>query len=98
VLQKRMYKVISPMEGRDGAKWWMRCGSGFTNKDDSINIYLNALPLTSKDGQVTLQLRELSEEDLRQNAEKRAQHPSPRSLTAGGVGSAARRVQDSIPF
>jgi hypothetical protein len=93
VLQKRMYKVISPIEGRDGHKWWLRCGSGFVNKDESINVYLNALPLTTKDGQVTLQLRELTEEDLRQSAEKRASF-APRS----GPGSASLPVQDSIPF
>jgi hypothetical protein len=89
-----MYKVISPMEGRDGAKWWLRCGSGFVNKDDSINIYLTALPLNTKDGQVTLQLRELTEEDLRQSAEKRASYQSRTS----GPGSASMPVQDSIPF
>ena len=94
MLQKRMFKVISPMEGRDGAKWWLRCGSAFTNKDESINIYLNALPLGFEKGQVTLQLRELTEEDLRQNAERREKHSSSRS----GAGSATHAVQDSIPF
>ena len=42
MLQKRMFKVISPIE-KNGNKWWMRCGSGFENKDASINLYLNAL-------------------------------------------------------
>lgn len=96
MLQKRMYKVISPMEARDGGKWWMRCGSAFTNKDESINIYLNALPLQMKDGSVTLQIRELTEEDLRQRDEKRASYAS-RAVTAG-AGSASPMVQDSIPF
>ena len=95
MLQKRMFKVISPMETRDGGKWWMRCGTAFTNKDDSINLYLNALPLQMKDGQVTLQIRELSEEELRQRDDKRASYGSRPS--AGG-GSASPMVQDSIPF
>ncbi len=94
MLQKKMYKVISPMETRDGGKWWMRCGSGFTNKDDSINVYLNALPLATKDGQVTLQIRELSEEDLRHRDEKRSSYGARPS----GAGSASMPVKDSIPF
>src|SRR5450432_4083166 len=37
---KKMFKVLCPMEGKNGHKWWMRLGTGFPNKDDSINIYL----------------------------------------------------------
>lgn len=70
---KRMYKVISPIERRDGGKFWMRCGSAYTNKDESINIYLDAVPVGKE---VTLQLRELTEEELRERAEKRASFAS----------------------
>jgi hypothetical protein len=55
-----MFKVISPIEKKGGGQWWMRVGSAFTNKDDSINIYLDAWPKNFQ-----LQLRELDEEDLR---------------------------------
>ena len=79
---KRMFKVISPMEKRDGGTWWLRCGSGFVNKDNSINIYLDALPISSKGGGVTLQLRELSEDELRESREKRA---STSSYSARGT-------------
>ena len=97
MLQKRMFKVICPIEGRDGGNtWWMRCGTGFTNKDESINLYLNALPLQIKDGQVKLQIRELTEEELKQRDDKRSSFGS-RSVTAGS-GSASPMVQDSIPF
>src|SRR5262245_26926533 len=60
VFQKRMFKVICPIEKRGGGTYWMRMGTGFTNKDDSINIYLDALPKNFQ-----LQLREMDEEDLR---------------------------------
>ena len=52
----------------------MRCGSAFVNKDNSINVYLDALPLVAqKDGHgVTIQLREYTEEEVRERAEKRA--------------------------
>jgi hypothetical protein len=91
VLQKRMFKVITPMEGRDGAKWWLRCGTGFTNKDESINMYLNCLPLGK--GEITLQLRELTEEDLRSRDDKRAQSASARAAAAP-----AQQALDAVPF
>jgi hypothetical protein len=56
----KRYKVLSPILKQDGTTFWMRVGTAFTNKDDSINLYLDVLP---KDGK--LQLRELDEEDLR---------------------------------
>jgi len=89
-----MFKVICPLERRDGGKYWMRLGSAFTNKDESINVYLDALPLAGKE--VTLQLRELTEEDLRERAEKRASYSATRS--SSGPGAIAAPVQDSIPF
>ena len=69
-MQKRMFKVITPIDKKDGGKYWMRVGSGFTNKDDSINIYLDAIPL-GQGKEVTLQLREMTEEDFRRNNERR---------------------------
>jgi hypothetical protein len=65
-----MFKVISPIERRNGEKYWMRLGSAFTNKDDSINVYLDAMPL-GKD--FHLQLRELTEEDLAPRGDRNGQ-------------------------
>lgn len=79
MLQKRMFKVISPVERKDGSTWWMRCGNGFTNKDESINVYLDAVPVASKDGSIKLQLRELTEEELRERSEKRASYSARNS-------------------
>lgn len=77
---KKMFKVLCPMEGRNGNKWWMRLGTGFPNKDESINIYLDAVP--TKPG-FHLQLREVTEEDMKQSAERRAAFP-PRANVAAG--------------
>jgi hypothetical protein len=95
-----MYKVICPMEKSDGGTWWLRCGNGFRNKDDSLNLYINCLPTNMKGGELKLQVRELTEEDLRHNAEKRASYSSSpsRAATASGPGSASLSAQDSIPF
>ena len=96
---KRMYKVISPIE-RNGTTFWTRCGNGFTNKDESINIYLDSLPLGSmKEGSVKLQLRELTEDELRERAEKRASFsarsngPSAPPATTGTLPS-----MQGVPF
>ena len=59
--QKRMFKVISPMPTEGGGTYWQRCGIGFINKDNSINIYLDVLPLKQKSDGVTLQIREFTE-------------------------------------
>lgn len=83
MLQKRMFKVLAPMDKNDGTKWWLRCGSAFVNKDNSINVYLDALPLTQQ--KVTLQLRELTEEEMRERADKRASYASRGTLGGGGI-------------
>jgi hypothetical protein len=69
VLQKRTFKVLAAIPKRDGGHWWMRCGAGHTNKDDSINVYLDAVPRDLK-----FQLRELDDEDLRKREAYRASH------------------------
>ena len=63
-MQKKMFKVITPIEKADGkGKYWMRLGTAFTNKDESINVYLDAIPVNQKEW--TLQLREMDEEDFK---------------------------------
>jgi hypothetical protein len=61
-MQKKMFKVITAIEKRNGEKFWTRCGTGFTNKDDSINLYLDVIPAGQKE--FVLQVRELTDEDL----------------------------------
>jgi hypothetical protein len=67
--------------------YWMRLGSAFTNRDDSLNIYLDALPKSFQ-----LQLRELDEEDLRRresyrnnNSARGSQSANERAPSAAGV-------------
>ena len=43
--RRDVYTVVS----KDGQKpFWVKVGTAFTNKDDSINVYLNALPLNGE--------------------------------------------------
>ncbi len=68
---KKMYKVISPVQGKNGdTVYWMRIGSAFENKDDSLNVYLDAFPKTFQ-----LQIREITDEDRRRSDELRASRP-----------------------
>ncbi len=79
--QKRMFKVVSPIEIQGGGKYWLRCGTGFVNKDNSINVYLDAMPLKTKPGEgVTLQIREFTEAELRERAEKKASYSARGTL------------------
>ena len=41
---KRMMKVLCPIEkeGEQKKTYWIRCGTAFWNRDQSINLYLPA--------------------------------------------------------
>ncbi len=78
MLQKRTFKVMAAIPKRDGGHWWMRLGNGHTNKDDSINVYLDAVPRDLK-----FTLRELDEEDLRKREAYRATHGGPETASPG---------------
>ncbi len=86
--QKKMYKVLSPIEKKGGGTYWMRMGSAYTNRDDSINLYLDAVPApNSSSHRYELQIRELTEEDLR----KRESFASAGGASSNGAsGSFAR--------
>jgi len=85
---KKMFKVLTHVDTKDGRGYWMRIGSAFVNKDDSINVLCEAFPKSFQ-----LQLRELDEEDLRRRASY--------STTAGAVlgkPAAAESGQTDVPF
>ena len=46
--QKPDYVVYTIIENNGGDYYWQRVGSAWTNKDGSINLSLNALPLNGK--------------------------------------------------
>ena len=87
MLQKRTFKVLAAIPKRDGGHFWMRCGNGYTNKDDSINVYLDAVPRDMK-----FQLRELDEEDLRKRDSYCVTHTGS-EIPASGPGPG-----DAPPF
>ncbi len=91
---KKMFKVLCPLDKPNGTTWWFQLGSGFENKDASINMVLNARPLAGKSGTVRLQLREYTEAEMRERDARRASYSSRDSSSAlsnlpGGFGSGA---------
>jgi hypothetical protein len=96
-----MYKVVCPVKMKDGGTYWMRLGSGFDNKDNSINLYLNAFPVGQDE--IKLQIREVTEEEMRERAEKRATYQARAAGGAGrvdynGLPSASPAAAGDIPF
>lgn len=79
--QKKMYKVLALIPGKDGKRsWWMQLGSAFENKDGSINCYLDAIPVAPSDKGITLQIRELDDNDRQRIEAARARR------TGGAIG------------
>ena len=94
--EKRMFKVISFVERKDKTTYWMKIGTGFPNRDGSINLYLDAMPIHPK-----LQLREVTEEERFENARRRRNgldgvggDPPRYSASA----DSAPTSQDALPF
>ena len=89
-----MFKVLSAIEKRDGGTFWMRVGSGFTNRDNSVNIYLDVIPKNFQ-----LQLRELDEEDLRRREPQR-EGADANGFAGAALAAAAKpsSSEASLPF
>ena len=61
---KKMYKVLTPIPKKDGSTYWMRIGAAFTNRDNSLNVFVDAMP-PPQEQQFRFQIREMDAEDLR---------------------------------
>ncbi|MBV8756867.1 MAG: hypothetical protein JO257_06325 [Deltaproteobacteria bacterium] len=91
---KKMWKVICPIEKKDGTgTHWARLGVAYGNKDESINLYLDSLPMNGK-----LQLREWTEEELRERDQRRSSYQSRSSLAdlPGASGSPGSSVSSAL--
>lgn len=96
MLQNKTFKVLAAIPKREGGHWWMKCGSAHTNKDDSINVYLDAVPRDLK-----FTLRELDEEDLRRREAYRAKLADPGAPAADGyrgLQGGAATASGTVPF
>lgn len=72
--KSRMWKVLAPIEKRNGGKLWLRVGTAFPNKDGSTNLYMDAWPAGTVN---TLQLREMTDEDFARKRQPGEPAPAP---------------------
>jgi hypothetical protein len=58
----KQYKVVYTIvqRARDGRKFWLRIGAAFENRDGSLNVHLDAMPVNGQ-----LQIREYVPADER---------------------------------
>lgn len=80
---RTMKAVYTIVERGQGKSIWIRVGVGFTNRDGSLNLKLDALPVSG-----TLQVRDWEAYDRRPDAPEgppRAR-PNPRETPVGPLG------------
>jgi hypothetical protein len=91
VPNRKIFKVLCPIERKDGTTYWLRVGTAFPNRDESINLYLDVLPSNLK-----LQVREFSEEELR--AKDGGDRQRRQSGAVDNPFPPAPALKDELPF
>lgn len=98
----KRFKVLAIMTKSDGSgEYFTRVGNAFENKDSSINVYMDLLPVNGK--QVKLQIRELNDQDLREREayRERAAYRSsadPLGSRAAVASASTGSADDRVPF
>jgi len=81
------YTIVERTEGKS---YWVRVGTAFENRDGSLNVYLDAIPVNGR-----LQIREYPPDDERDNANG---HGARGSNAHGAAGSSGDRGNGRKPF
>jgi hypothetical protein len=84
----RKKRVLCPVTTKDGKTYWMRMGSAFVNRDNSINIYLDGLPTNGK-----LQLRDWDDPPWEKDKKEASPQPALGALSLVGEAQA-----EQLPF
>ncbi len=80
---KTMKTVYTIVERTPGKSYWVRVGVGFTNRDGSVTLRLDAIPVNG-----TLQVREW------EPAERRSESAERRSEPIDGTSAPRPRARD----
>jgi hypothetical protein len=80
---KDMKAVYTVIDRGPGKSFWVRIGVGFTNRDGSINLRLDAIPVNG-----TLQVREWSDPPFERRAEVSDAPGRPRGSLRGDASDA----------
>jgi hypothetical protein len=86
--QKTMKTVFTVVDRGQGKSVWIRIGVGFTNRDGSLNLRLDALPVSG-----TLQVRDWEPYERRPDSDapprprpSAGPGPDPRQAPTGSLG------------
>jgi hypothetical protein len=77
-------KVLWMITDRGEKSYWTRVGVGFVNRDGSVNLQINAMPV----GNSKLQLRDYTPRDAEEGVPTDDAEASPRPFQKNGNGSA----------
>ena len=91
-MKGKMFKVLSPIPKKDGGTFWQRCGTGFENKDGSMNLYLDVFPKNFQ-----LYVKEFDEDELVNRDGRRTNHATG-APELPVITPAAAPAVDNIPF
>jgi hypothetical protein len=84
-------RVVCPVTGKDGKTYWLRMGMAFVNKDNSINLYLDGLPMNGK-----LQVRDWDDPPWEK---KERDNPTPSRAGHFNLGSLPQGdPSEELPF
>jgi hypothetical protein len=72
--QTKQMKTVYTVVDRGGKSFWVRVGVGFTNRDGSLNLRLDAIPVNG-----TLQVRDWEPHDRRAESPDGDARTRPRS-------------------
>lgn len=71
MFNKKKYKLLAPMPKKDGGSWWMHCGTMYEGKEPgSFNLFVDAVPTSTKDNKMMFHIREYTEDDFRESRER----------------------------
>jgi hypothetical protein len=77
---ERTWKAVYTIVERSEKKYWVRIGTAFTNRDQSINVKLDAVPVNG-----TIHIRELDDEDIERARVRRADRAAVPSYAGGAA-------------
>lgn len=72
--KKTIYTIV---ERKDGKSYWVRIGTGFVNRDGSVTVKLDAIPVNG-----VLQVRDWEAPEVRAEARKRAEQNAAQRAVA----------------
>jgi len=80
------YEILSPREGKDKT-YWMKIGAAFKRDKGGYSLKFDALPLTDKEGKISLLMVEPKPKNINGDQFKQA-------IDAATAGD----LDDSVPF